>query len=309
MISLSQLRAFVAVARHRHFTRAAEDISVSQPSISYQVRRLERALRTRLVDVTGRHVRLTDAGERLASWAVGWINELEEVEEEIRQYGRGVVGQVRLGATRAVGGYALPSVLVAFRAAQPGVEVQLTIDNLTVIEELLVGREIELAVVEAPPAGREWTVEPLRGDRLVLIAPPDHPITRPESVDLEQLRGQSFVLREPGAGTRARTEQLLAPLAGDFVVAMELSEPEAIIRAVAAGAGLSIISEEIADLHLRTGAVRLVEISGIDLVRPFHLVMPRRGQLSPTADLFRRHLIEQWRAPALPHEPRGTERR
>lgn len=295
MISLSQLRAFVAVARHRHFTRAAQDISVSQPSVSYQVRRLERILRTRLVDVTGRHVRLTDAGERLASWADGWLNELEEVEEEIRQYGRGIVGRVRLGATRAVGGYALPAVLVAFRTAYPGVEVSVTIADGPGIEELLVGREIELAVVEAPLVGREWTVQPLRVDRLILIVPPDHPFTRSESIDREQLRGQPFVLREPGAGTRALTEQLLAPLDGDFVVALELSEPEAIVRAVAAGAGLSIISEEIAGLHVRTGAVGRVEIRGMDLVRSFRLVVPRRGQLSPAADLFRRYLMEQWR--------------
>src|SRR5260370_26603720 len=117
MITLSQLRTFVAVARQRHFTRAAAELNVAQSSVSYQVREIERQLGVRLVDVVGRRVHLTDAGERLFARATAILNDVERVQREMRDYGAGVLGRLRVRATHTVGVYALPSALAAFRAA------------------------------------------------------------------------------------------------------------------------------------------------------------------------------------------------
>src|SRR5450759_871088 len=258
MITLAQLRVFASVARHRHFTRAAEALLIAQPSVSYQVRALERELKVRLVEVAGRRVYLTDAGEWLAARAAGLLGEIEEIEREVREYGAGVAGRLRLGATRTVGGYALPEALGRFMSAYPGIDLSLAIDNTRAIERMLIERTVDLGIVE-------WTVEssalesfPLRRDTLVLVARPDHALAARSVITVEDLRGQPFVMREPGSGTRALAEQALGPVLSEIVIAMELDQPEAIVRAVAGGIGMSFISEVIAAPHLASGTLRVL---------------------------------------------------
>ena len=294
MFTLAQLRVFAAVAHHRHFTRAAETLLIAQPSVSYQVRELERSLKVRLVEVIGRQVHLTDAGEWLAARTAGLLNEIDEIEREIGEYGAGIMGRLRLGATRTVGGYALPEVLSRFRTAHPGIDFHLTVDNTRAIERMLMERTIDMGIVE-------WTVEspalasvPIGRDTLVLVAHPDHPLADRPVVDIEDLRGESFVMREPGSGTRALANQALGPVQSDIVIALELDQPEAIVRAVAGGLGISFISRVIAAPHIDSGALRVLPIDGSDLVRDFSLVVLRDRPESPAMRTFRTFIVEQW---------------
>ncbi len=292
MIALTQLRVFASVAQHRNFTRAAEALLVAQPSVSYQVRVLERELKVRLVEVVGHRVYLTEAGERLSVRAAELLDEIEELEREIRDLGAGVVGRLRLGATRTVGGYILPGALGRFRAAYPGIDLRLTIDNTKAIERMLIERTVDLGIVE-------WSVEspalasfPLGRDTLVLIAPPDHPLAARSMVSIEELRGQPFVMREPGSGTRALTKQALGPVQSEIVVVIELDQPEAIVRAVAGGMGLSFISEVIAAPQIASGAVRVIPIAEGNPGRDFLLVALRDRPDSPAVKAFRAFVDE-----------------
>ncbi len=294
MITLAQLRAFAAVARHRHFTRAAQSLSVAQPSISHQVRELERQLGVQLVEIAGRRVYLTDAGERLAGRAAGLLNELDDIEQEMRDYGAGVLGRLRLGASRTVGGYALPPVLAGFRAAHPGIDLRVTVANSREIEQMLLDRAVDLAVVEWRLTSPELVSRPLRRDVLVLVAPPAHPLAARDSVRVEELRGQPFVMREPGSGTRALTEQALGPVASELVVAIELGEPEAIVRAVEAGMGLAFISETVVARQLASGALRALKVEGVDLGRDFSLVALRDRPASPATRAFSAFIGDAW---------------
>lgn len=294
MITLAQLRVFASVARHRHFTRAAEALLIAQPSVSYQVRALERELKVRLVEVAGRRVYLTDAGEWLAVRAAGLLGEVEEIEREVREYGAGVAGRLRLGATRTVGGYALPEALGRFMSAYPGIDLSLAIDNTRAIERMLIERTVDLGIVE-------WTVEssalesfPLRRDTLVLVARPDHALAARSVITVEDLRGQPFVMREPGSGTRALAEQALGPVLSEIVIAMELDQPEAIVRAVAGGIGMSFISEVIAAPHLASGTLRVLPIAGGNLGRDFSLVVLRGRPDSPAMTAFRAFIASAW---------------
>jgi LysR family transcriptional regulator, transcriptional activator of the cysJI operon len=295
MITTSQLRAFSAVARHRHFTRAAEELQIAQPSVSYQVRELERQMSVRLVDVVGRRVYLTDAGERLAERAAGLLNELEAVEQEMRDFGAGIVGRLRLGATRTVGSYALPQVLGEFKAGHPGIDLRVTIDNTHVIERLLLDRSVDLGVVE-------WNVEdpgllsrPLRCDSLVLVCSREHPLAGlGRTLTMEDLRGQSFVMREHGSGTRALTEQALGPVSKGISVTMEFDQPEAILRAVEAGMGLAFISEVIVAQHVASGRLRTLSVEGAELRREFSLVTLRDRSPSPAMKAFSSFLVDEW---------------
>ena len=308
MFTLAQLRVFDAVARHRHFTRAAESLLVAQPSVSYQVRELERELKVQLVEIVGRRVHLTDAGEWLAVRAAGLLNELEEIEREIRGYGTGETGRLRLGATRTVGGYALPEELPRFRAAHPGIDLRLSVDNTRAIEQMLVERTIDMGIVE-------WTVEspslvsvPIGRDTLVLVTRPDHPLAARRTISIEDLRGESFVMREPGSGTRALANQALGPVQSEIVIAMELDQPEAIVRAVAGGLGISFISQVIAAPYIDSGVLRVLPIIGDNLSRDFSLVVLRNRPDSPAMRAFRTFIVEAWQSRQQAHLSLSTPR-
>ena len=294
MITLTQLHAFVAVARHRHFTRAAAELQVAQSSVSYQVRAIERQLRVRLVDIVGRRVYLTDAGERLLVRATALLNDVEDVEREMSDYGMGVVGRLRIGATHTIGGYALPSVLAAFRAAHPHIELHLNVDNVRAVEQMLLDRQVDLGVLEWPVQSSDLTSWPLRRDALVLIAPPGHPLVGRGLLHPQDLRGQTFVLREPGSGTRALVEQLLGPIANDIIVAMEFNQPEAVVRAVEAGMGLAFISHAVVGHQLMGGTIRAIPLADVNLGHDFSLVSLRERSASLAMGAFRDFLIDAW---------------
>ena len=294
MIGLTQLRTFDAVARHRHFTRAAEELQVAQPSVSYQIQALERALKVDLVEVIGRRVFLTEAGERLALRARSVLNELEDTERELRDFRLGVVGRLRIGATRTIGGYALPEVLGSFCRAHPGIEIQLTIDNTRVIEDLLLSRAVDVGVVEGKIVSPTLDVQPLKRDALVLVVPVDHPFSTRSSLRRHELSGQPMIWREPGSGTRALAEEALGPVIGTVRTVLESDQPEAILRAVEAGLGLAFISQVIVDRHIAAGWLVAVPIEDVDLWRDFSLVTLRDRPVSPSLKAFQEHIRQKW---------------
>jgi len=295
MITLSQLRVFAAVARHRHFTRAAEELQIAQPSVSYQVRTLEHSLKVQLIEVVGRQVYLTDAGEMLAARATALLNEVAETERELRAYGTGAAGRIRLGATRTVGGYAVVPILAHFCAGQPAIEVQMRIDNTRAVEVLLIEREIDLAVVEWTVSSPDLVVEPLKTDRLLLVAPPDHRLVRSGAVTRVDLRGEAFIVREPGSGTRALAEAALGPVAAEIRNVLVLDQPEAIARAVEAGMGLAFISETIVARHLADGLLVALDFREASLEREFSLVSLRDRLWTPAMRLFAEFLRREWK--------------
>ncbi len=294
MITLIQLHTFVVVARLRHFTRAAAELNVAQSSVSYQVREIERLWKVRLVEVIGRRVYLTDAGERLFARATSLLNDVEDVEREIRDYGAGVLGRLRLGATHTVGGYALPSVLAAFRAARPHLELRVHIDNMHAVEQMLLDRTVDLGIVEWPVQSPALRSQPLRRDAMVLIAPPDHQLVRRGPIKPEDLQGQSFIQREPGSGIRALVEQMLGSIGVDVVVAMEFNQPEAVVRAVEAGMGLAFISQSIVGHQLAAGTIRAIPLADVNLGHDFSLVSVRERSASTAMAAFQDFLIDAW---------------
>ena len=303
MITRNQLQSFVAMARHRHFTRASEELNVAQSSVSYQIHELERVLKVRLVEVVGRRVYLTDAGEHLFARATALLNDLENLEREMAEYGQGTFGRLRLGATHTIGGYALPPVLAEFHAAHPQIDLHLVIDNVRTIEQMLLDRTIDLGVIEWTVHNPALTSQAVRRDALVLIASPRHPLVGRGPLRLSDLRGQPFILREPGSGTRSLGEEILGPVASEITVAMELSQPEAIVRVVEAGMGLAFISESIVVDQLARGTICALPLSEVALGHDFSLVVLRDRQPSRSMQIFCDFLRLAWSTPTAAEAP------
>lgn len=242
-VELHQLRYFLAVARFRHFTRAAESLYVAQPSLSQQIQKLEAELGVPLFDRQGRRIVLTAAGERLLPFAERILADVEAAQRSLREARDLVHGRLVVGAPPTVGTRLLPQVAAAFRREYPGIELLMREDGVRALIQLLEQEAVDLAVVTLPiPAGRLEAV-PLLTEELVLAVARHHPLARRESVALAELASEPFVLAKVGYGLRDVT--LTACHAAGFTprVALDGGETDTVLRFAAAGLGVAIVPE------------------------------------------------------------------
>jgi|DewCreStandDraft_1066081.scaffolds.fasta_scaffold00049_4 DNA-binding transcriptional LysR family regulator len=290
---LDELRTFHAVARRRSFTRAAEELALTQPAVSGHVRRLERRLGTRLFVVRHRQVFLTPEGEVLFAFAERVFNLLAEAERAVAEVAALERGQLRLGASTTIGIYVLPPVLGTFARRYPGLRITLDIGTTAEIAARVRRGELPLGLVEAEVEPDGVLVEPFLTDRLVLIVPPDHPWARRGRIGIEELAGAALIQREPGSGTRALVERALHAHTLAPRVVMELGNTEAIKRAVMAGLGVAFVSQYTVAGELQAGQLAAVETPELALERTFHLIMPADGYRPRAVQAFLDLLAQQ----------------
>lgn len=246
-MELRQLRYFVAVARQRHFTRAAEELHVAQPALSQQIQQLERELGVLLFDRGGRRVQLTAPGEAFLARAERILAEVDQARAELQEYVGLVRGRIRLGALPSLA-EALPGLLARFHARYPGLEIGLREESTEQLIELLERGQVDLALrhqtLSALPAGS--ASEPLFREELVLVVAPSHAFAQRQRVALAELREQPFILLKPGSIIRQTVLQACAVEGFAPRVAFE-SGAIATVRALAAeGLGMAIIPRSLA---------------------------------------------------------------
>ncbi|WP_246388845.1 LysR family transcriptional regulator [Microvirga mediterraneensis] len=290
-MNLHLLRLFSAVARHRGFSLAAEALHISQPAVSKGVRELEGQLGTALLERGPGGVRLTESGEILMGYAQS-LFAVEQAAEEAMDALRGLHrGTLRIGASTTIATYVLPPILSSFAKSYPAIELRLTSANTASIADLLVSRELDVAMVEGPINTDELMVSPWRNDELVFIVSPAHPLaSRPEGVSLEELAGEAIVLREPGSGTRDVAWEALQSSGIALGRILEVSSNEAIAQVVAAGFGIGIVSSAVVADQIELGRVVRLEVGERTIRRTLsRLFLPGR-QPSPAAIAFDRLL-------------------
>lgn len=288
-MNLNALRLFAAVVEHRGFSRAAEAVHVSQPAVSKAVRELERRAGMPLLERGGRGVRLTEAGTALYARARRIFAEERAAEEELRAR-RGVeLGTLRIGASTTIATYLLPELLAAFDRRHPGVELRVESLNTRAVVERLLAYELDVALVEGPVRAAEVESTVWREDRLVMIAPTSHRLAG-RSVAAGELARERFLVREPGSGTRAVSEAALAALGVEPGTTLELGSTEAIKRAVAAGLGVAMVSLSALEVELALGTLAVVEVEGLEIVRPLSRLSLSGRPPSQAARAFERLL-------------------
>jgi DNA-binding transcriptional LysR family regulator len=285
-MNLNHLAVFHAVAQTGSMTLGAERLDVSQPAVSKQVKELESDLRLRLFDRIGRRVRLSQAGEILADYArrlFALADEAERAMAEVRTVGR---GRLAIGASTTIGSYLLPGVLAEFWRRHPGVEVLVRIENTEQVHRRLAGHELDLGLTEGLVEQNELEANVFRQDELVLIAAPGHQLAGQPRVPLSALREEPFILREPGSGTRAVEERALARLKLPVRVVMALGSTEAIKRVVTEGVGLAIVSRLAVGAECAAGTLAVLQVPGLHIARPLHLVRLRGRRDGPIQQAF-----------------------
>src|SRR6266540_844744 len=270
-----QLQAFCAVVEKKSFSQAAEQLGVTQPAVSLQVRALEQRLGQSLLDRSGRRVEPTEAGRRLYRSAQRMLALEEQLLDEVAGDGDAeLAGRLEIGASTGPGETVLPLLLCEFQARHANARIALSVSDTQTVVQLVAGRELELGVVGAARPQRSVSFEPFFRDEVVLACPPGHAFAG-RAVSLDELRSQPLILMQEGAGVRLVIEDELRA-AGvrlrDLDVRLELGLQESVRSAVRAGYGVAFISRSAIEADLASGALAAARVENLDPAREISLV-------------------------------------
>jgi len=304
--SLRQLRVFSAVSRHLSFVRAAEELGLSAPAVSMQIKELETEVGLPLFDRSSRKVSLTMVGEYVLAYTQRVLAAMRDAEDMVARF-RGLKTGVLDVAMVSTAKYFLPRLLARFRDEHPGVEVRLQVaNNREEVVALMREGAVELAVMGRPPKNWPARAEPFAMHPHVLVTAIDHPFARAEKVAARALMNEGFIVREPGSGTRAALDEYMEAHQMRPQVVMQMSSNEAIKQAVMAGMGVALLSLHTVGLELDHGLIAAPETEGLPVMRRWHVVNNLAKTLSPAAEAFRYFVLESGEAFLAEHFSQGS---
>src|SRR3954451_8602350 len=289
LMDTRQLAAFCAVVERASFSQAAEQLGVKQPAVRLQIRSLEKRLGVQLLDRWGRRVQPTEAGRRLYRGALRLLAQEEQLLAELGEEGEGeLTGRLELGASTGPGGTVIPVVLCEFQERHPQVHVALTVSDTQRIVEQVARRELELGVVGAGRRQRGVVFEPIFRDEVVLAVPRAHRFAR-RTITLDELRGETIVLMQEGAGVRQVIEDELRAVGvrlRDLDVRVELGLQESARSAVLGGYGITFISRSAIEADVAAGTRASGEGEALEPPREIALVRSAGRAESRAAHAF-----------------------
>jgi DNA-binding transcriptional LysR family regulator len=283
--TLRQLEVFEAIARLGSFTRAAEELYLTQPTVSMQIKKLTEAVGLPLFEQVGKKIYLTDAGRELYQTSreiFGHIRRFEMLAADMQGLKKGTL---RL-AVVTTAKYFAPRLLGPFCQQYPGIEVSLKVSNRERILERLADNQDDLCILGQPPEELEAVAEPFLANPLVVLAPANHPLAGRKKIPLARLAEEPFLLREPGSGTRIAVERLFAAHRLKMKVRMELGSNEAIKQAIIGGLGVSVLSRHTLALDAPMGQLAILDVAGFPIERHWYVAYPAGKQLSVVARTF-----------------------
>ncbi len=291
-VTLRQLEAFAAVARHLSFTRAAEELSLTQPAVSMQIKQLEGQVGQPLFEHMGKKIFLTEAGREVRQYARNVLQQVEDMEAGLASLKGLERGSLSISVATTAH-YFAPKLLSIFCERYPGVNVKLDVTNRESLVSQLENNTVDMVIMGRPPEEVDVEAGIFMENPLVLIAPADHPFTRERSIQLKRLENETFLVREEGSGTRKAMEVFFEQHGINMSTGMEVSSDEAIKRSVQAGLGLGIMSRDAVQNELQLNHLSVPDILHFPIMRHWY-VMHRKGKrLSPIGQVFKDFLLEE----------------
>lgn len=279
-----QLEIFEAIARLGSFTRAAEELHLTQPTVSMQMKKLCDAVGTPLVEQVGKKIMLTEDGRELAQASRDIFTILDRYAMSVAQRRGLEKGRLKLMAiTTAV--YFAPRLLGDFARLHPGIEVSLRVTNKEQVLASMADNLDDLYLLGTPPDEIDVVATPIMDNPIVVLCAPGHALTREGPLTLERLAGEPWLLREAGSGTRKAVERLFHTRGLELRPRLELGSNEAIKQAILAGLGISALSRHALTLH-QPGQFAVLEVEGFPIRRHWYVVYPSGRQLSVVARAF-----------------------
>lgn len=291
-LTLRQIEVFNAVARLQNYTRAAEELHMSQPAVSMQIKQLEDNVGLALFEQLGKKIHLTEAGVQMYSYGrsmADLLDEADEVFEAIKGVERGTLS-ISVATTAS---HFATRLLADFSKQHDGITISLDVTNRETLRHQLERNERDLVIMGQPPEGLEVDAEAIMENPLVLIAPANYPLVYSKNIPLAHFADKSFVVREQGSGTRFATERFFEQHGVSFNTGIEMTSNEAIKQAVEAGLGLGIVSIHTLELELQTKRIAILDVEGFPIRRHWYILQRKGKRLSPAAIAFKAFVMEK----------------
>jgi len=285
-MNLQQLRVFCEVASTRSFTAAAARLHLTQPAVSWQMRRLEEVAGLKLVERVGKRLSLTEEGKVLLECANRVFRTIRETEEALANLRGQPLGMLRIDATYIAADYYLPAFLEALHRRHPGVTFQLGIGNSSQVIERTLAQTNDIGICAYDPVHPKLEAREIFSDRLVAVVAPDHPFARRRSLPVRALAGQPLIVREAGSSPRRLVDEMLAAHGVTPNVVMESASIAAIKRFVEDGLGVAILSRQVVSKELQEGTLRRILLSDAEITYRFYLIRQRDRWVSRALHAF-----------------------
>jgi DNA-binding transcriptional LysR family regulator len=297
--TLHQLKVFEAAARHSSFTRAAEELFLTQPTVSMQIKQLTKSVGLPLFEQVGKRIYLTEAGKELFATCKQIFDTIAQFEMKVADLKGLKQGQLRL-AVITTAKYFIPRLLGPFCKLYPGIEIALQVTNHEGIMERMVGNLDDLYIMSQVPEHPDVNFQPFLENPLVVLAPLNHPLAKQKNIPIQRLADEPFIVREPGSGTRRSVQQLFDEQGVTVKVKLELGSNEAIKQAIAGGLGISVLSRH--TLIPDIGDLTVLDVEHFPIKRNWYIVYPAGKQLSIVARTYCDYLLsaaKQMEQPAV----------
>lgn len=290
--TLHQLNVFGMVARHRSMTKAAKELHMTQPAVSIQIKQLQDALEIPLIEVISRQVHLTEAGRHLQKMHQAVDNEIESFYATVSQLKGGLEGNLTISAA-STAKYFLPYLLGEFQQRYPNIQISLKVTNRDEVLGHLTNNEYNLAILTQVPDDKSIDATPFLDNPLVICAAPDHPLADEPDINIQQLKGEPFIYREPGSGTRMVLEHYLEEHSIAVKPIMELGTNEAVKQAIMGGIGISLISKLSLKNELKLNKISILDVQHLPIMSKWHALYKNEKSLSPVTKNFLSFLQEK----------------
>jgi len=290
--TLRQLKVFESVARLLSFSRAAEELHLTQPAVSTQIRKLEEHAGLPLFEQFGKKIYLTPAGAELLDISRGIIQQFELAETAMTQF-KGVSGGKLNVAVISAGDYFFPRLLVEFIGRHQGVVLNFTVHNREELLAQMAANLTDLAIMVRPPVDAEMQSEAFAPHPYVIVAAPTHPLVGERGIRVDRLVCEPFVVREKGSDTWQSMQEGFGTHLAKLNIAMEIKSTETIKQAVIAGMGLGFVSAHTIAQELRSESLKVLDVQGFPLMLHWYVVQRRHKRLAPVAQAFKEFLLTE----------------
>ncbi|PIV24996.1 MAG: LysR family transcriptional regulator [Deltaproteobacteria bacterium CG_4_8_14_3_um_filter_45_9] len=293
-IEFRHLETFCRVADLKSFSKAADDLFLTQPTVSGHILSLEESLSLRLFDRTSREVRLTKAGEVFQGYASKILSFRKDLLNALSEFSQGIRGELSLGASTIPGEYLLPKLMGDFKKEHPRFIISLKIADTKEITQYVLQDHVEFGIIGAKLNHPSLLYEKYKEDEIIVVAPSDHPLTRKKRVNLQELLKEPWIIREEGSGTQIAVEKALRKKGKSlkqFNVVMEMGSTSSVKEGVKAKLGLAFISKRATEEEVSQGFLSQIDVEGIEPIsRQIYIVSHPGRTLSPIGMEFLRFL-------------------
>lgn len=293
-ITIRQLAVLEAVARNLSFTRAADELHLTQPAVSMQIKQIEESIGLPLFEQVGKKVFLTEAGQEMYNYARSIQQQLAEAEAIIEDL-KGVKRGTLTIAVASTANYFAPRILAAFKETYDKVTFSLDVTNRKGLLNHLDNNDTDLVIMGRPPSNMEVEAEFFMENPLVAIAPTSHPLVSVPNVPIMTLLKETFIIREQGSGTRNAIERFISEHGFEITTSLSMSSNEAIKQAVQAGLGLGIVSVHTLEMELKLKLLEILDVESFPILRNWYVVHRKGKRLSPVAQAFKDFMVRNAR--------------